>query len=148
MFPPHLRGYLIVRSTVADHETRTVLAEPVGATTWMSVAHEVTSRVAVLDGLNLPVAVCLDLLTNVTHGRTEILNAVLVECFTGIDAPTAREMIDDLTLLAESVGVCHNDYLNLSKLLQPFNHPTRTGCGCCRLTGYIITGFKFDVKSI
>jgi hypothetical protein len=33
-------------------------------------------------------------------------------------------MIDDLTLLAESVGVCHNDYLNLSKLLQPLNHPT------------------------
>ena len=111
MFPPHLRGYLIVRSTVVDHETRTVLAEPVGATTWMSVAHEVTSRAAVLDGLNLPVAVCLDLLANVAHGRTEVLNAVLVECFTGIDAPTAREMIDDLTLLAESVGVCHNDFL-------------------------------------
>ena len=148
MFPPHLRGYLIVRSTVVDHETRTVLAEPVGASSWMSVAHEVTSRAAVLDSLNLPVAVCLDLFTNVAHGRTEVLNAVLVECFTGIDAPTAREMIDDLTLLAESVAVCHNDYLNLSKLLQPLNHPTRTGCGCCRLTGYIITGFKFDVKGL
>ena len=110
-FPPHLRGYLIVRSTVVDHETRTVLAEPVGATTWMSVAHEVASRAAVLDSLNLPVAVLLDLFTDVAHGRTEVLNAVLVECFTGIDAPTAREMIDDLTLLAESVGVCHNDYL-------------------------------------
>lgn len=109
-FPPHLRGYLIVRSTV-DHETRTVLAEPVGATTWVSVAHEVASSAAVLDSLNLPVAVLLDLLTDVAHGRTEVLNAVLVECFTGIDAPTAREMIDDLTLLAESVAVCHNDYL-------------------------------------
>lgn len=123
-FPPHLRGYLIVRSTVADHETRTVLTEPVGATTWVSVAHEVASRAAVLDSLNLPVAVLLDLLTDVAHGRTEVLNAVLVECFTGIDAPTAREMIDDLTLLAESVAVCHNDYLNLSKLLRPLNHPT------------------------
>ena len=90
----------------------------------MSVAHEVTGLAAVLDSLNLPVTVCLDLLTDVTHRRTEILNAVLAECFTGIDAPTAREMIDDLTLLAESVGVCHNDYLNLSKLLQPLNHPT------------------------
>jgi len=122
-FPPHLRGYLIFRSTV-HHETGTVLAEPVGATTWVSVAHEVTGLAAVLDSLNLPVTVCLDLLTDVTHRRTEILNAVLAECFTGIDAPTAREMIDDLTLLAESVGVCHNDYLNLSKLLQPLNHPT------------------------
>ena len=108
-FPPHLREYLIVSSAIAHHKARTVLTESVSATTWVSVAHEVTSRAAVLDSLNLPVAVLLDLLTDVAHGRTEVLNAVLVECFTGIDAPTARKMIDDLTLLGESVGVCHND---------------------------------------
>jgi len=75
----------------------------------VSVAHEVASVATVLDSLNLPIAVCLDHLTNVADGRTEVLNTVLVERLTGIDAPSTGKVIDDLTLLGKSVAVCHNN---------------------------------------
>ena len=103
------RVCLVVRSGV-DHETTAILAETVGAVPRVSIAHEVTSIAAILDSLNLPVAVSLDHLTNIADGRAKILNTVLVERLTGVNAPSTGEVIDDLTLLGKSV-VCHNDYI-------------------------------------
>jgi hypothetical protein len=101
---------LLRSSVVADHEARTILTEPVGAITWVSVAHEVASGATALNRLNLPIAVLLDLLTNVAHGSAEVLNSILGLCFARVDTPTTGEMIDDLTLLGESdCAVCHND---------------------------------------
>lgn len=125
-------------SAGADHEARTVLTETVGAATWVGIAHEVASVATVLNSLNLPVAVLLDLLTDVAHSSAEVLDSVLGLCFAGIDTPAAGEMIDDLTLLGEGVGVCHNDkILCFSLTRKPSELPESL---VVRLTGYIITG--------
>ena len=97
------------------HETRTVLTELVGTVTRMSVRHEVTTARISHD---LPVSITLNELTNGRHGCAEVLDTVLGASLAGIDAPTAIEMINDLTLLAK-IAVAHTNYF-LKLVCTPF----------------------------
>ena len=72
----------------------------------MSITHEVTT-IAV--GHDFPIAILLDLLTNVAHSSAEITNSVLGECLASADTPATGEMIDDLTLPGEGDAVRHNN---------------------------------------
>ena len=78
--------------------------EPVGAGARVGVLHEVAGATA--DGGltdDLPVTERLDLRTDVADGGSEVANAESAACLGGGKTLAAGEVVDDTTLLGESV---------------------------------------------